>query len=545
MSLRVLLVLFCSLSLAAQSSRAPTPFAGYRIAGVVYDASSGQTLPGARVSLGSTAGGHVPDRSVITGPDGAFEFDHLAADKYQMYAEAVGYPLQGFEEHEPGLLTGVVVGPDNSADRLVFRLQRGSSISGYVTDDYNEPVRDAQVLLFRRGLSEGEFGTHFSDNAQTDDQGFYKFAPLLRGTYYVAVSARPWYARSAADFMPAPRQAVPQQVLDSMKNLDTAFPLTFYSGATDASDATGIPLHSGERASADIAMHSVPALTVRMPGAPDKNHHMPFVRLVRPVFGDYDLPVNVQERGQGGDMIFTGIAPGHYQAHISVPGEEGDRVQDLDIFGDMTIDPDTFTAAGSCSIKGVVQLAAGGPLPTRRIYISLRNRSGGSSQGRVIDAKGMFTFDGVQPGTYEVSIGNSMDLYLSDMAASNAKVSGRLVTLAGTSAADLAIVLGKGMGVIHGVAKLKDKGVGGTMVVLVPDNAGSNYVLFRRDQSDSDGTFALQRIVPGRYSVLSIQDGWDLEWSRPDVLKPYLAKATKVLVAPGGKYDLEVEVQQK
>ncbi len=540
--IRLLIVVLCSLGLAAQVK--PQVAAGYRIAGVVYDATTGQTLPGARVSLGSTAGGHVPDRSVLTGPDGTFEFDHLPADKYQMYAESVGFPLQGFDEHEPGLLTGVVVGPGISADHLVFRLQRGSSISGFVTDEFNEPVRDAQVLLFRRGLADGEITTHFAGNAETDDQGFYKFAPLMRGTYFVAVSAHPWYARAVADLPPQQQQGS-TEAIDSMKRLDAAFPLTFYPGATDAEDATGIPVHSGERVSADIGIHSVPAATVRMHYQATHDGRMPFIRLARAVFGDYELPVNVQQRGDGKDMIFTGVAPGHYLAHISVPREEADRIQDVDISGDMTIDPDAFIAAGSCSLKGVVRMAAGGPPPTRRMGITLRNRSGGPSQGRGIDEKGMFDFDGLQPGTYEVSIGSPSDLYLQDMAASNAKINGRLMTLAAGSAVDLAIVLGKGMGEIHGTAKLKGQGQGGTMVVLVPENAGANAVLFRRDQSDSDGTFTLSRIVPGRYSVLSIQDGWDLEWSKPDVLKPYLAKGTKVDVVAGGKYNVEVEVQPK
>lgn len=545
MKLRLLLILLCAVPVAAQMSAPAKALGGYRIAGVVYDATTGQTLPGVRVSLGSTAADRVPDRSVLTGPDGSFEFDHLPADKYQMYGEAVGFPQQGFEQHEPPFLTGVVVGPNLSADHLVFRLQRGSSISGYVTDEFNEPVRDAHVLLFRRGLTGGEIATHFVGNAETDDQGFYKFAPLLGGTYFVAVSAHPWYARAAADLPLRMQQQTSAEVIDGMKRLDTAFPLTFYPGVNDAEDAAGIPVHSGERVSADIGLHSVPAVTVRMRYPAQSNRRMPFIRLTSAVFGDYELPVNVQQHGDGKDLIFTGLPPGRYLAHISVPGEEADRIQDLDISGDMTIDPDAFIAAGSCSVKGVVQMAAGGPPPTRRISVSLSNRSGGPGQSRGIDEKGMFSFDGLQPGTYEVSIGSPSEFYLQNMAASSAKINGRLLTIGGGSAVDLAIVLGKGMGEIRGVAKLNGKGVGGTMVVLVPANSGANTVLFRRDQSDSDGTFTLARIVPGRYNVLAIQEGWDLEWSKPDVLKLYLAKSTKVDVAAGGKYNIEVEVQLK
>jgi len=54
--------------------------------------------------------------------------------------------------------------------------------------------------------------------------------------------------------------------------------------------------------------------------------------------------------------------------------------------------------------------------------------------------------------------------------------------------------------------------------------------LFRRDQSDSDGSFTLPDIVPGMYTVVAIADGWELEWTNPEVLKPYLAGGVKVEV---------------
>jgi hypothetical protein len=58
----------------------------------------------------------------------------------------------------------------------------------------------------------------------------------------------------------------------------------------------------------------------------------------------------------------------------------------------------------------------------------------------------------------------------------------------------------RGFGQIDGVAKRGDQPAGGVMVLLVPDE---NLILFRRDQSDSDGTFTLGNIVPGRYRLLA------------------------------------------
>ena len=56
------------------------------------------------------------------------------------------------------------------------------------------------------------------------------------------------------------------------------------------------------------------------------------------------------------------------------------------------------------------------------------------------------------------------------------------------------------------------------MVVLVPRDPEINRDLFRRDQSDLDGTFTLQNVVPGTYTVLAIDNGWDLDWSQPGVI---------------------------
>ncbi|MGZ4815403.1 MAG: carboxypeptidase regulatory-like domain-containing protein [Terriglobales bacterium] len=544
MGLRLLGLALFSATVMAQAAPGRAKPAEYRIAGVVYDATSGQTLPGARISLGSTAANKVPDRSVLSGPDGSFAFEHLAADKYQMYGEAVGYPLQGFEEHESPYLTGVVVGPDISSDHLVFRLQRGSMISGTVTDEYNDPVRDAQVTLFRRGLENGRFSTHTVDQGQTDDRGVYKFAPLLPGTYFVAVTAKPWYSHSTSDMLPQATAMASPQVVDSMKQLDLAYPLTFYSGTTDANNATEIKLRNGDRTTADIVLHAVPAarVRVRIP-ARAEGRYFPSIRLAREVFGE-ELVTQYEQRGSENEMVFAGTAPGHYLVHVRVPGSEGDRAQEVDVNGETIIDADTISGSGSSSIKGLVRMSDG-QAPPPNVVILLRSQSGLPSAGARVHDKGEFSFDQVQPGTYEIGIVNSQNVYLMDMAVSNAKVNGRSVTVSAGASAQIGMTLGRGMGEIKGIALRDGKGAGGTLVLLVPGNPAANYGLFRRDQSDSDGTFTLAQIVPGRYSIVSIQDGWDLEWSKPEVLKPYLAKAETIEVSAGGRYQLKVQVQRK
>jgi hypothetical protein len=46
--------------------------------------------------------------------------------------------------------------------------------------------------------------------------------------------------------------------------------------------------------------------------------------------------------------------------------------------------------------------------------------------------------------------------------------------------------------------------------------------MFRRDQSDSDGSFVLRDVIPGTYTLIAVEDAWDFPWHQPDALHRYL-----------------------
>ncbi len=81
------------------------------------------------------------------------------------------------------------------------------------------------------------------------------------------------------------------------------------------------------------------------------------------------------------------------------------------------------------------------------------------------------------------------------------------------------------------------------MVVLVPEDLEHHLSFVRRDQSDGDGTFLLGNAAPGKYKVVAIRNGWDMEWSNPAVLKPYLKAAEPLQVNANQKYSVTVKVQ--
>jgi len=85
---------------------------------------------------------------------------------------------------------------------------------------------------------------------------------------------------------------------------------------------------------------------------------------------------------------------------------------------------------------------------------------------------------------------------------------------------------------VEGFVRRSGKAAAGVMVVLVPADAESNIELFRRDQSDFDGSFILRDVVPGSYTVIAIEDGWNVDWSVPTVLARYTPRGQKLTIGP-------------
>jgi hypothetical protein len=122
-----------------------------------------------------------------------------------------------------------------------------------------------------------------------------------------------------------------------------------------------------------------------------------------------------------------------------------------------------------------------------------------------------------------------------------AKLKGQSVQI-GASDVRLTVVVAKSSGRLEGIALKDGKPLAGAMVVLVPEDM-ERPLLYRRDQSDSDGSFLMSAVTPGRYTLLAIENGWELEWSKPVVLKQYLGSGETVQVALDGKYQVNVKVQ--
>jgi hypothetical protein len=535
------------------ASPAPVPL-GYRIAGTVVNSLTGQPVPSASVAIAPITQGADRDisKSVITGADGRFAFVALSRGKYSLMAKARGASLQYFEHHDP-FATAIAAGPGLDTDQLVFRLQPDASIEGDITDDNNEPIQNAMVRLFQASAEEGQQKTLPMNQSQTDDLGHYRIGHLAPGTYYLSVSARPWYAQNSNPHRPPGNSKGEAQSLQDATALDVTYPLTFYPGTSDSASASPLQLTPGEKSTADITLHAMPSLHLQIHTASAENAvlgSMVFPRVSQRIFDGYlDSAFNAPVSWIAPGVIeISGLTPGHYVVEMppstGLNEKGGGRAwyREVDLAGDAEVSASDGPSFASVSGSIFFQDAARAP---SQASIQLTNPETGETLRSDIADRGEFDFksDDVRPGRYLVALENTSGFFLQKLTATGAKVIGRTLEIGSTGSVRIAGVASRGAAQVDGTAMHDDEPFAGAMIVLVPQDPANNAPLFRRDQSDSDGTFTLPNVVPGQYTVIAIANGWDLEWANPTVLQPYLKKGETVQVPVGGKMQVKVQVQ--
>jgi protocatechuate 3,4-dioxygenase beta subunit len=520
---------------AAQQAAPPAPPSGdFEISGILVDSLTSQPIAHARVAIAPVTQRN-DFTTVITGEDGIFSFVKLAPGKYALTAQARGYQLQSFNQHDQ-FASSIVVGPGSDTSHLQFRLPPACAIAGIVTDEAGEPVRDSQVVLYFTGLSAGSDITQSRGRTTTNDQGVFHFGHLAPGHYLVAVSARPWYAQRPFHSPGAPSDP-------NTSVLDVAYPITFYGGATDPAAATPLALAPGDRVTANITLQPVPALRVRLNTDGDEPRHPTNTVFEKRVLDGPGLNVVTEMHSlPSGQRELVGIAPGHYTLTTYATGPNVERLamREIDLNASGEIDQNQGTAYVPVNAK--LQFDVGPP--PRQAYLQLLNKKTRTISSERMSDEGEIVFkQGVLPGSYEISITNAPGFYLKSISAAGATVKGRTLEIRPGATVKLAISAAHGQGQITGIAVRDGKGFAGAMIVLVPSDPARNQVLFRRDQTNTDGSFTLPEVVPGAYTLLALEHGWDLAWMDPEVLKSYLGRGVAVQVQPNGKYEVKVDVQ--
>ena len=528
----ILVMLTFAAQLAAQ--RSPETF---RVGGKVVNAVNGHPLGGAEVQIGKADDFDTTQQKMLAADDGTFSFTVTSTGKYMLVGEARGFRRQGFEQH--GMyVSAVVVGQGQSSENLVFRLRPDGRIMGTVVDEEHEPVTGAAVLLFRTDASGGLRQTYLVTQVVTDDRGTYRLAHLEPGCYYLVVSAGPWYG---SFLQPVDEDHNAERA--DRRALEMVYPTMFYPGVTEQTSASQIALNEGEDFTADFTLVAELGLRVRLDHFNADRKRQRGATLEQKVFGTRINQVSQREVPVGDAMEIRNVPPGRYVLDIeSYDANRETRSRVLDLAADVDVDPDR--ASTVAPITGTVRVdgdANGLPSAGVRLWNSRTNEmlDGG------IGEKGKLVFNSelVTPGRYSVFAMTGENSTIARLSATGAQVEGQTIEISGGKPVELEIVLAHGLSKIEGVAQRDGRPFPGAMILLVPEHPEVNLPKFRRDESDNDGTFTLRDVLPGRYKVMAVEDGWDWEWGNPALLKKRLEHAQEIEVQPDRMYQRVVGVE--
>ncbi len=303
--------------------------------------------------------------------------------------------------------------------------------------------------------------------------------------------------------------------------------MTYYDSTTEESGATPIVLTGGSREEADINLHAVAALhlSVAVPRKQTGGIAQPELR--QTIFG---TQVSAESAGfldalQTGAVEFTGIAPGHYELWQGDPP----RAVELDAMASEQVDATAGTP--TVPIAGMLRSDAGKALPDDvDVFLYPMDGALHRSPMQRLARKGQFRFESVPSGTWELTASNSdVPVPILSVSANGATFAGGTFTVADRALA-LTVTTASEEKRIEGMVRKDGKGQAGALVVLVPKNAAGLNSLVRRDQSNSDGSFALPHVAPGQYTLVAIENAWDLDRAGPEALARYLKKGVAVTV---------------
>jgi hypothetical protein len=525
----LVVVFFFSLGAAAAQTQP-----GNRVISGFVTGKDSQPLAGATVTLSETAHPR-PSAETTTDAQGRFNFTGLPDGRFELVAARRGYVRSAYDNHG-GVSTAIVTGENLDTTGLVLSLAPLASIFGTVTEDSGDPVPNAQVHLFRDDPMRHN-AKQRANSANADEMGNFQISPLTPGTYYLCATGVPWYRPSRPGSDPTADQP--------RSPLDVAYPPGCYSDTADPAAAQPISVNAGGHIEVNLTLHAVPAIRVsfQVP-KPEPNQGIQMPQLSQDIFGTKEFvqggPMtwgNPNDSAAGDTMTVTlsGLAPGQYEVQFPEigPNSPSARFGAIQVSSsDLTVGMSMFQSAPPISGKVLMEVSG---QPPEASSISLVGDDVVPVSTTQIQPDGTFHINSTPPGDYDIRVNGSRGL----LAVSQLKINGvakRGSTLhLGSDPIELTITATAPIASVSGSVVRNGKPTSGVFVLFVPEDIHAGIAGWIVNQSDSDGTFVSDRVPPGRYTAVAIDQGWNLDWRRPEVISPYLAHGVAITIPPGSR----------
>ncbi|MGE3188412.1 MAG: carboxypeptidase-like regulatory domain-containing protein [Vicinamibacterales bacterium] len=311
--------------------------------GVVIAADTGS--PVRRAQVRAFAPGVRGGRLATTDEQGRFEIRELVAGRYTLTAGKGGFVSLQYGQRRPSEQgTPIDVADDETIDKLVIALPRGSVLAGRITDEFGEPVTDAVVTALRYGYVGGTRRILPGGRGDTtDDRGEFRLFGLQPGDYYVSAAFR---VRGGEVTDPAGES--------------TGYAPTYYPGTSNVAEAQRVSVGVGQEMTS-VSFALVATRLVKVSGSVVSSQGVPGSGVVAltPADGGTGLrmEMNAGRVDQAGQFEIDNVAPGRYLLQTRAGmggGGRGGGLRGGGEFGRMEI------AVGNDDLRGVVIVTAPG-----------------------------------------------------------------------------------------------------------------------------------------------------------------------------------------
>ncbi len=493
------------------------------VEGRVVNASTGEPLAKAEVTLGSYEGAQTFELVASTDAQGVFRFAGVAPGNYKLTADKTGFLAGGYGEIEaddpPSLLT---IRAGARLPDLTLKLWPAGTISGRVLDADGEPVSGRQVTLWTKRRKRNSEPNRPADDTTTDLAGEYRFEGMLPGIYYVSTEQQTTVAGG--------RQVHVDQDGHPSKLHDLK---TFYPGVLRLAEAQPIRMGSGQELP-DIDIHVQRGPLLRVSGR---------IAVATGSYSKYSLtitssqeevePVSPSVKIQSdGEFALEDLTPGthrltlldHSKGTVRIVGGADIKLGQQDLAG-ISIVP--FTPA---RVRVRVAMEDERTVPQGAVLLSALEKNG-SSGSEFEKHNGFYVFDDVAPGTYEILFNNATDAYLKSVQSGNEYLPWDAIPVAEGAVLDLQLTYSKKVAGTSGDVEVTGdrKSKRAVRVLLISEEGnGSGAGRVVPGEVDQYLHFSVERLRPGKYLAVATQEGDFDFWESPEVLKSLSASGVEV-----------------
>jgi Carboxypeptidase regulatory-like domain len=523
------------------------------IEGIVTHDPDSQPVKKALIELIADNQAQAGNYTTLTGSDGAFRIDNITPGRYHLFAERSGFlDTDKQRGRTDGRILTLTAGQE--LKDLHLRLQAAAVIHGRVTDEDGDPLPNAEVTALHQTFIAGHKHWEQAGAERTNDLGEYRIASLPAGNIYISVSPPPDFKSlientgTAADTRNA--KADP--------SASTTYQTTYYPGTPDRSQATPIPLHSGDEFPANFTLTPSPSLSIRgsVVNVPPRASATIMLQS-----RDFSLVLNGAEMHKDGTFVIHDVSPGSYTILASIEGSPVPMTarQSLQV-GSTNVEGLRLSPQPGGTLQGRMRVEArngAARFDPDRVFLALQSADTEQDEGMLagresfsnlahVARDGSFQWTEVPAGSYYVQVMGDATAnegwFVKSVMAGGRDVNESGITVDGGTVS-LDLVISANGGVVEGVAvDRKGEPVANAVVVAVPEARMRPRIdHYRKTVADQTGRFSLRGLRPGDYTLFVWENVEGEAFYNPDFLKLFEGRGSALHVSEAERKSLQLE----